>query len=454
MARIVIVSNRVPSPTERGPRAGGLAIGLADALKDGGLWFGWSGAVSETTTSEVKRVTADDITYATIDLSQEDYDRFYVGYANSTLWPLLHFRLGLVDFRREDLDGYIAVNRSYAAALAKELRPDDLVWIHDYHLIPLGQELRKLGVTNKLGFFLHIPFVPTSLFTALPQGNTLLRAFCAYDLVGFQTEEHRRDFLDCIDHLLGLKADAEGVVTSDVGRMRAIANPIGIDARAFASMANRGERSTETHRLQESLVGRSLVIGVDRLDYSKGLPNRFDAFGRLLNSFPQHRQKVSYLQIAARSREDVQEYQSIRRELDRKAGNINGRFAEFDWVPLRYMTRAVGRNTLAGFYRASRVGLVTPLRDGMNLVAKEFIAAQNEQDPGVLVLSRFAGAAEDLSEALIVNPFDPDEIAEAMHAALIMPLDERKDRMARLRARVFTATAESYCRNFLKALAA
>jgi trehalose 6-phosphate synthase len=454
MARIVIVSNRVPSPTERGPRAGGLAVGLADALKDGGLWFGWSGAVSESTTSEVKRATADGITYATIDLSQEDYDRFYVGYANSTLWPLLHFRLGLVDFRREDLDGYIAVNRSYAAALAKELLPDDLVWIHDYHLIPLGQELRKLGVTNKLGFFLHIPFVPTSLFTALPQGNTLLKAFCAYDLVGFQTEEHRRDFLDCVDQLLGLKADAAGCVTSDMGRTHAIANPIGIDARAFAAMANRGERSVETHRLQESLVGRSLVIGVDRLDYSKGLPNRFDAFGRLLNSFPEHRQKVSYLQIAARSREDVQEYQSIRRELDRKAGNINGRFAEFDWVPLRYMTRAVGRNTLAGFYRAARIGLVTPLRDGMNLVAKEFIAAQNEQDPGVLVLSRFAGAAEDLAEALIVNPFDPDEIAEAMHAALIMPLDERKDRMARLRARVFTATAEAYCRNFLKALAA
>lgn len=454
MARIVIVSNRVPSPTERGPRAGGLAVGLADALKDGGLWFGWSGEISESAEYDVKRLTSDGITYATIDLNQADYDRFYVGYANSTLWPLLHFRLGLVDFKREDLEGYIAVNRTYAAALARELRPDDLVWIHDYHLIPLGQELRQLGIKNKLGFFLHVPFVPTSLFTALPQGSTLLRAFCSYDLVGFQTEEHRRDFQDCVEQILGFKADAEGMIESAMGRTRAIANPIGIDARAFAAMANRGERSTETHRLQKSLVGRALVIGVDRLDYSKGLPHRFDAFGRLLNSFPEHRQKVSYLQIAARSREDVQEYQSIRRELDRKAGNINGRFAEFDWVPLRYMTRAVSRNTLAGFYRAARIGLVTPLRDGMNLVAKEFIAAQDDNDPGVLVLSRFAGAAEDLSEALIVNPFDPDEIAEAMHQALIMPLNERKDRMARLRGRVFTATAEAYCRNFLKALAA
>jgi trehalose 6-phosphate synthase len=453
MARIVIVSNRVPSSTERGPRAGGLAVGLADALKGGGLWFGWSGEISAQAGGEVKRAEAGNITYATIDLSQADYDRFYVGYANSTLWPLLHFRLGLVDFRREDLEGYIEVNRLYAAALARELLPDDLVWIHDYHLIPLGQELRRLGFRNRLGFFLHIPFVPASLFTALPQGNTLLWAFCAYDVVGFQTEQHRRDFVDCLEQLLGLTVRGDGTVVTGAVNMRAIANPIGIDARGFAALAARGERSAETRRLRESLVGRSLVIGVDRLDYTKGLPARFDAFGRLLNSFPEHRQKVSYLQIAARSREDVSEYQSLRRELDRKAGNINGRFAEFDWVPLRYMTRAVGRNTLAGFYRAARIGLVTPLRDGMNLVAKEFVAAQEEHDPGVLILSRFAGAAEDLTEALIVNPYDPDEIAEAIHAALIMPADERRDRMAHLRARVFDVTAETYCRNFLAVLA-
>ena len=454
MARIVIASNRVPRPSERGPRAGGLAVGLMDALKDGGLWFGWSGEIGKTSHSDVKRVKADGVTYATIDLNQKDYDRFYVGYANSTLWPLLHFRLGLIDFKREDLDGYVAVNRTYAAALARELRPVDLVWIHDYHLIPLGQELRKLGVRNKLGFFLHIPFVPASLFTALPQGNKLLSAFCAYNVVGLQTETHRRDFLDSIEQLLGLKVDSDGSVESANGRMRAIVNPIGIDARQFATLAVKGEGSPETQRLKRSLVGRSLVIGVDRLDYSKGLPNRFDAFGRLLSAYPEHRQKVSYLQIAARSREDVSEYQVIKRELDRRVGSINGRFAEFDWVPLRYMTRTVGRNTLAGFYRTARIGLVTPLRDGMNLVAKEFIAAQDDNDPGVLILSRFAGAAEDLSEALIVNPFDPDEIAEAMHQALIMPHDERLDRMARLRARVFTVTADSYCRDFLKALAA
>nr|WP_298685687.1 trehalose-6-phosphate synthase [uncultured Dongia sp.] len=454
MARVVIVSNRVPLPNERGARAGGLAVGLSDALKDGGLWFGWSGEISKTTHNPVRKVEAAGVTYATIDLCQEDYDRFYVGYANSTLWPLLHFRLGLIDFKREDLEGYFSVNRTFAAALALELQPDDVVWIHDYHLIPLGAELRRLGVRNRLGFFLHIPFVPASLFAALPQGETLLRAFLAYDVVGLQTEEHRRDFLDAVKQVLGIEPDADGQLVTASGISRAIANPIGIDARGFAAMATKAERSVETKRLLSSLVGRDLVIGVDRLDYSKGLPNRFTAFGKLLQNYPEHRQKVSYLQVAARSREDVSEYQALRRELDRKAGNINGRFAEFDWVPLRYMTRPVNRNLLAGFYRAARVGLVTPLRDGMNLVAKEFIAAQDHNDPGVLILSRFAGAAEDLAEALIVNPYDPDEITEAMHQALIMPQTERQDRMAHLRARVFTSTAEAYCRNFLAALAA
>ena len=454
MARVVVVSNRVPLPNERGPRAGGLAVGLSEALKDGGLWFGWSGDISTATQNIVRKLEVDKVTYATIDFSQEDYDRFYVGFANSTLWPLLHFRLGLIDFKREDLEGYFSVNRTFAASLAQELQPNDLVWIHDYHLIPLGAELRRLGVQNRLGFFLHIPFVPASLFTALPQGDTLLRACLAYDLIGFQTDEHRRDFLDAVKQMLGIEPDADGFLAATAGKSCAVSNPIGIDARAFAAMASKAERSPETRRLMTSLVGRALMIGVDRLDYSKGLPNRFTAFGKLLQDFPEHRQAVSYLQVAAKSREDVSEYQALRRELDRKAGNINGRYAEFDWVPLRYMTRPVSRNTLSGFFRAARIGLVTPLRDGMNLVAKEFVAAQDHNDPGVLILSRFAGAAEDMQEALIINPYDPDEISEAMHLALIMPQDERQDRMARLRARVFTSTAESYCRNFLTKLAA
>ena len=452
MARVVIVSNRVPVPTEGAPRAGGLAVALKDAIKVGGLWFGWSGRIAEETGGEVELKRLGNVEYATIDLSQEDYDRFYVGFTNGTLWPLLHFRPELIAFDRVEFESYLNVNRAFAKALAPLLRADDLVWVHDYHLIPLAAELRALGVKNRIGFFLHIPFVPPSLFDALPQASKLLRMMCDYDVVGFQTAQHLHDFEDCMQVMLGLESVPDVGIMSDNHTMLPIAAPIGIDARAFARQAKRAAGGQAAHRLVDSLVGRALIIGVDRLDYSKGLPNRFEAFSRLLDQHAEHRLKVSYLQVAARSREDVVEYQRLKRDLDRRAGEINGRFAEFDWVPLRYMTRPIARAALAGFYRVARVGLVTPLRDGMNLVAKEFVAAQDPEDPGVLVLSRFAGAAEDLDDAIIINPNDPDEITEAMHQALTMPLVERKARWEALFDKVCRTTAHTYCRDFLAAL--
>ena len=252
--------------------------------------------------------------------------------------------------------------------------------------------------------------------------------------------------------LLGVITAPDGSFSYAGKRVQAIVDPIGIDADGFAALAAQAQHSAETERLRESLAGRALGIGVDRLDYSKGLVNRFEAFGRLLAKYPEHRRQVSFLQVAARSREDSGAYQRLRRELDQLVGDTNGRYSEFDWVPLRYMTRAVRRNTLAGFYRIARLGLVTPLRDGMNLVAKEYVAAQDPADPGVLILSRFAGAAEDLSDALIVNPFDADEIADAMHAGLSMPLVERLYRYHALRERVWDTTASKYCATFLKYL--
>jgi trehalose 6-phosphate synthase len=452
MARVVIVSNRVPVPSETGPRAGGLAVALKEALKEGGLWFGWSGEIAPETSAKAKLVTAGKIDYATIDLSERDYKQFYVGFANGTLWPLLHLRAGLLEFERADLESYLTVNRAFAEALAPLLRPDDLIWVHDYHLIPLATELRALGIANRLGFFFHVPFVPPSVLSILPQCDRLLKMLCAFDIVGFQTQQHLLEFEDCMRTILGLSAIPGVGIKMDGHTTRAVATPIGIDARAFARQAKRAAEGRAGHRLVDSLVGRSLIIGVDRLDYSKGLPNRFEAFSRLLERHPEHRLKVSYLQVAARSREDVVQYQDLKRDLDRRAGEINGRFAEYDWVPLRYMTRAVARTALAGFYRIARVGLVTPLRDGMNLVAKEFIAAQDPDDPGVLVLSRFAGAAEELDAAIIVNPYDADEIVEALHAALTMPLAERRARHEQLFQKVCQTTAQTYCRDFLAAL--
>ncbi|UYN95781.1 MAG: trehalose-6-phosphate synthase [Enhydrobacter sp.] len=453
MARLVIVSNRVPIPKARGAQAGGLAVALKDLMTPGSIWFGWSGRLSADPSLQPALVEARGVTYATIDLTGDAYRAFYVGFANGALWPLLHFRLGLMHFRREDYQGYLAVNRTFAESLVQMLQPDDTVWAHDYHLIPLARMLREAGFRGPLGFFLHVPFVPPSMLEAMPVAHELMADLCAYDLVGFQTEEHAQDFRDCARRLLGADVDGEWV-RHDGRLVRVFADPIGIDAQAFAQEAERAATDMQVQRLVGVLDGRGLAIGVDRMDYSKGLPNRFEAFARLLEKHPEHRRKIHFMQICPRSREEVDEYRKLRAELDRLTGRINGRYSEFDWTPLRYSTRATPRTTLAGLYRIARIGVVTPLRDGMNLVAKEFIAAQSDDDPGVLVLSRFAGAAQELTEALIVNPFDPDAIADAMHAALTMPLSERRERHVTLKERVMRTTAQAYCQRFMEALTA
>ncbi len=451
MARVVIVSNRVPIPKARGASAGGLAVALRDLLKPGTMWFGWSGRQVSEPSPQPALVEARGVTYATIDLSSEDYRGFYVGFANGALWPLLHFRIGLMRFGRKEYDGYLSVNRRFAGALGAMLQPDDTVWAHDYHLIPLGRMLRDCGFQGPLGFFLHIPFAPPSMMEALPVARELIADFCAYDLVGFQTEEHARDFRDCAQRMLGATVQGEWIRLN--GRStRAFACPIGIDAEAFSRDAVRAVNDKVVQRLAGSLTGRALAIGVDRMDYSKGLPQRFEAYACLLEKHPEHHRRVHLLQICPRSREEVDEYRKLRSELDRLAGRINGRFSEFDWTPLRYSTRAAPRMTLAGLYRIARVGVVTPLRDGMNLVAKEFVAAQSDEDPGVLVLSRFAGAAHEMREALIVNPFDPDAIADAMHQALTMPTPERRERHQALKEKVFRTTAQAYSQRFMEAL--
>ena len=424
-------------------------MALADALRPGSLWFGWSGRRAGRTGSEPDMHQADGMTYATIDLSEADYQQFYAGYSNGALWPLLHFWLGLLHYRAEEYRGYRAVNRRFASALAPLLRPDDLVWVHDYHLIPLGTELRELGVRNRLGFFLHTPFVPPAILQTLPHADDLLASMCAYDVVGFHTKSHCSAFADCVREMLGAKPDDEGRLVYGNSAVFPIVDPVGIDADEFARQAAQSVRGAEAQRLKSSLSDRALAIGVDRLDYSKGLINRMEAFGRLLAAYPEHRRRVNFLQIAARSREDVTDYRQLGEELNRIAGDTNGRYSEFDWVPLRYMTRPVRRRTLAGFYRLAHIGVVTPLRDGMNLVAKEFVAAQDPDDPGVLVLSRFAGAADELTDALIVNPFDADEIAAAMHRALNMSLEERRERHRALREQVWHSTARRYCQVFL-----
>jgi len=436
--RLVAVSNRV-GPVRGAAGAGGLVVGLVDALRErGGLWFGWSGRTAAAGRVKLHKERAEGITLATLDLSQQDFDSYYSGFCNNCLWPLLHFRIDLMRFERRQLEAYRRVNARFAQSLAKLLRAGDLVWVHDFHLIPLAEELRRRRIRQRIGFFLHTPFPPTEILSTLPEHESLVRALFAYDLIGFQTEEDLIRFQEHVRRVCG--GTVRGDVVTAFGReLRAGAFPIGIDVDQFHRYAFTAPGNREFARMRGVLRGRDQFIGVDRLDYSKGLLRRMDAFGRYLEDHPKAHGKVILLQVAPVSRGDLAAYRSFRQELDREAARVNGRFARFDWTPVHYLNRALPRRTLAGLYRASRVGIVTPMRDGMNLVAMEYVAAQDPADPGVLVLSRFAGAAHYLREALIVNPYDGEETAAAMHLAREMRIQERRRRhealMSRLRAR-------------------
>ncbi len=429
MSRLVVVSNRV-APVDEGKTAvGGLAVAVLAALKEeGGIWFGWNGEVVATTPPKPDLTTVDNLTYATVGMTRRDHAEYYNGFANSALWPLFHYRLDLAKFNRREFSGYLRVNARFAKHLFPLLRHDDIIWVHDYHLIPLAEELRKAGSRHPIGFFLHTPLPPLEILVALPRHGQLMKAMCAYDLVGFQTMSDLSAFHDYIV----LEADGEvlsnGLVRAFGRTLRADVFPIGIDTEELMALAAEHDHSPERDRLDAVLHDRTMIIGVDRLDYSKGLVERFRAFERLLETYPNDRGLVTLMQVAPPSRSDVGGYSEIRTALETAAGNINGRFADFDWVPIRYLNKSFERSELTCFYRASRVGLVTPLRDGMNLVAKEYVAAQKAEDPGALVLSRFAGAARDLDGALIVNPYDIDEVAGALQRALDMPLEERRAR--------------------------
>lgn len=453
MGRLVVISNRVALPEEGKVATGGLAVAVLAALRDaGGVWFGWSGNLSSSTPTRVDRVEHGGLTYATVDLYDEDYEAYYNGFANGTLWPLLHYRLDKLSFNRRDWSIYQRVNAWFARLVLGFIEPGDRVWAHDYHLIPLAGALREAGVGCPLGFFLHTPFPPCELLRTLPFHRELVRALCQYDLVGFQTERDLAAFHDYILHQAEGAIGGDGSVVAFGRKLHAAALPIGIDTENFRTMAETASRSPVLKRLRESLAGRSMIIGVDRLDYTKGLVERFDAFNKLLLDYPENRSNTTLMQISPLSRTQVPEYEEMRKELEEATGRINGQFAEFDWVPIRYLNRSVQHRTLAGFLRHAAVGLVTPLRDGMNLVAKEYIAAQNPENPGALVISEFAGAAEELQEALLVNPYDVEGVAQALQKALAMPLDERKERWQAMYRTISENTIVDWRERFLDAL--
>ena len=429
--RLIAVSNR--TAVDPNARAGGLAVALWDTLvQTKGTWIGWSGKLRDFAGSKLQESSDDGVNFTLSDITKEQYEGFYLGYSNSVLWPLLHNRLDLAILDNNHFKAYYNINEKFADIVAAKAEDDDFIWVHDYHFFLLAKALRSRGVTAKTGFFLHIPFPAPEIFRALPENDIIGRALCDYDVIGLQTANDVRNFKRYLVEDFGGESlnDEQFKIDERIITIRHC--PIGMNAPEFAQVAESDVAVEAAKKLNRFLGERQLIIGVDRMDYSKGLPQRFEAVGRLFDSYPETHGAVSFTQVAPPSRSIVDEYAQLRETLDQLSGRINGDYGDLDWIPIRYLARSYDREKIAGLYRLSDVCLVTPLQDGMNLVAKEFIAAQDPENPGVLVLSQFAGAAEQMTQALIVNPHDTSSVATAIKEALDMPLAERKRRWSTL----------------------
>jgi trehalose 6-phosphate synthase len=429
MSRLVAVSNRISVP-KRGMAPGGLAVGLLAAMQARrGMWFGWGGETADTAPSDPSITRKDGVTFASIEFDQNEYKDFYLGFCNGTLWPLFHYFVDGFRYNDTQYEAYQRMNQRYARQLMPLLEPDDLIWVHDYHLFPLAQKLREAGATQPMGLFLHIPFPSIEVLRVLPVYGELLQAMMAYDVLGFQTETDVQAFRSAVAYVWGPQALSSSQ-TVTLGSRRVITGvfPIGVDVEVIQREAVESLTTEPVKRMIAGMLGRRLMIGVDRLDYSKGLVERFKAYEKFLETHPENQNRVSFLQIAPLSRSDVRAYAEIRRDLEQTTGRTNGRFADTDWTPIRYLNRNFPHDVLMGFMRSALIGIVTPVRDGMNLVAKEFVAAQDPADPGVLILSTLAGAARELTTAVMVNPYDSRGMAHAIQQAFNMPLAERRER--------------------------
>src|SRR5690349_16880774 len=451
---LVVVSNRVARGKSNEPMTGGLAAALLPVVENSGaIWVGSSGRVRDglqkEPLAEIEALGAGAL--AMLDLPAAHYGGYYEGFANSALWPALHSRSDLIRVTQGDYLSYREVNAFMARALLRFNKQDTAFWVQDYHFLALGAELRELGVTRPVGFFLHTPWPEHSVIEGVPHHRELIEAMLAYDLIGFQTEGDRDNFLEYIRSNLELPVH-DGVVKSQYRRTRAAVFPIGIDAEKFTTAAAKAVTHPEVSRLRRSLNGERLAIGVDRLDYSKGLVNRIRAFDRMWTDHPHLARSVSLLQIATPSRGGIEAYGKLQSDVARLVTDVNGRHGEVDWTPIRYLNKGFSQAVLAGLYRTAQIGVVTPLHDGMNLVAKEYVAAQNPADPGVLVLSKFAGAANELDAALLVNPHDIDGMARTIATALSMPLTERRMRYDAMMQKLRGHSIQQWFADFIGAL--
>jgi len=444
LSRLVMVSNRVID-LNAATQAGGVSVAIYDTLaRHPGFWFGWNGKIEEENdTAAPVTTTADGHTTVTVSLTADDYNDYYLGYSNSVLWPVFHNRLDLAQFEAGYYARYVAVNAKLADVLAPLIEPDDVIWIHDYHLLPMALELRRRGIENPIGYFLHIPVGSAQALLAIPEYRELARSLSAYDLIGLQTPGDVRNLIDFLLQSVSGRLLPTGRIRVFDAELDIGCFPVGIEPNEFAS---------PDHSAQIESSEPSRIIGIDRLDYTKGLPQKFRAFGKLLEEYPEYRRRIVLSQFAPPTRESVEAYADIKSELESLSGSINGRYGELDWVPINYIHRTMPRNELRDIYRSSRVGWVTPLMDGMNLVAKEFVASQNPQDPGVLILSKFAGAAAQLTDAVLVNPYDINDMTQGLRTALEMPAEERLARHEKLSSVVHESDSAAWSSSYYSAL--
>ncbi|MFH1374193.1 MAG: trehalose-6-phosphate synthase [bacterium] len=448
--RLLVVSNRLPVVISRNddryeiePGSGGLVTALAPLMRQNrGVWVGWPGCGPEVPAETLLSAHSSDRDYELkpVNLTDDDVGKFYRGFCNRTIWPLFHDLLGYCVFDLNEWLRYVDVNRRFADTVAAQIESDSFVWVHDYQLMLVGHFLRDMGVKRHIGFFLHIPFPSRDLFRRFPWKMELLQCLLEYDHLGFQTLRDRRNFIQCVRDLLPeatmRTSRRESRVICDNRTVRLGAYPISIDFDEFSEGARSSEVADAAWFLHENIPGRTLVLGLDRLDYTKGIPERFKAFERMLEKYPDVHGNISLVQIVIPSRLLVPDYQELKESLDALAGSINSRFSQHGWIPIHYVFRALDRIQLLGHYRACEIALITPLRDGMNLVSKEYCASSIDNN-GVLILSEFAGAAEQMSKAaLMVNPYDIEGTADAIYQAYIMDPEERRKRMKVLRSEV------------------
>ncbi len=449
---VVVISNRVVSPKPNAPIEGGLAGALLPAVRDAGaIWVGASERLNTGKEPLMEIEPLGEGAIARIDMPAAHYERYYEGFSNSVLWPAFHSRTDLIRTEPADYASYCEINAFMARALLRFMHSGTAYWVHDYHFLLLGDELRKLGITRPIGFFLHTPFPTRNIMLSVPQHEALIRGMLSYDLIGFQTEDDLTNFADYLTRELQLTG-VDDTYVIDGRPVHLQAFPIGINVEDFAERATKASAHPEITRLRASLAGRKLAIGVDRLDYSKGLPNRIRAVGQLFEIAPEMRGAMHMLQIAVPSRTHIPAYQELKQEISGLVGEINGAVGDIDWTPIRYVNKSYSQSALAGFYRVADVGLITPLNDGMNLVAKEYVAAQNPLDPGVLVLSEFAGAARQLDTAVLVNPHDIDAMARGLLQALTMTITERRERWNSMMAKLKDFALDAWFSDYIATL--